>query len=243
MRHRRFYALLLMVSLAGPVAGQHEARHVERILKRYTDKFERAREADGLSSVSYEGTVEQAGETHRFVLRKKRPNSIRYRLETPGGSVICGYNGREGWKRIETEAGVDIGPLAPAALELLRQEANFESPLFRHLEKPDVRIKLSGTERVGEANCHVLLAFKRGEPIFRYFLEIETSRLLRRDQIGPEGETELETYYRDYREVDGFPFAFEVENRVDGEVRSRTRIDSVRVNPGILSFYFEIPEE
>ena len=34
----------------------------------------------------------------------------------------------------------------------------------------------------------------------------------------------------------------EIENLVDGESVSLVKIESITVNPGILSFYFEVPK-
>jgi hypothetical protein len=62
------------------------------------------------------------------------------------------------------------------------------------------------------------------------------------DHLGADGELSIQTLYRDYREVEGFPFAFEIDTRVDGETRSLAKVKNIDVNPGILSFYFTKPK-
>ncbi|MEM8867957.1 MAG: hypothetical protein AAGC73_06785, partial [Verrucomicrobiota bacterium] len=74
-----------------------------------------------------------------------------------------------------------------------------------------------------------------------YTLGMGTGYILKRTRFDAKGDVWLETTYFDYRMVGGFPFAFVVENRMDGELVNRTEIENVVVNPGILSFYFNKP--
>jgi hypothetical protein len=60
-------------------------------------------------------------------------------------------------------------------------------------------------------------------------------------QIDSDGSDGLETSYRDYREVDGYQFAYEIENRIGDQLLSLVEIDTIKVNPGLLNFYFERP--
>ena len=76
----------------------------------------------------------------------------------------------------------------------------------------------------------------------RYYLDLETAHIVRVDHLGADGELSIQTLYRDYREVEGFPFAFEIETRVNGETKSLAKVNSIDVNPGILSFYFAKPK-
>jgi hypothetical protein len=70
-----------------------------------------------------------------------------------------------------------------------------------------------------------------------------TAHVVRVDQLDAEGELSIQTLYRDYQEVEGFPFAFEIETRVGGETRSLAKVNKIDVNPGLLSFYFAMPND
>jgi hypothetical protein len=175
------------------------------------------------------------------LMRKKRPNSIRYRLSAGETSIICGYNGRSGWQRAKVSGEVTIEDLAANQLAALRAEADFDSPLFRHLEKSWNVISLVGNEQIGDEHVSVLEVEKFGKPFARYYLNSRSGLIMKRVQIHPDGTLGLETQYRDYREVDGYQFAFEVENRIGEEQVSLVKIETIDVNPGLLSFYFEKP--
>jgi hypothetical protein len=175
-------------------------------------------------------------------MHKKRPDSIRYRLSDGGASVVCSYNGRVGWQRIsDAERKVTIQTLSNSELSSMRDEASFDSPLFRHLEKPMNQFTISGNEKIGEALAYVLELREHGKLTARYYLDSRSGLLLKRESLAEDGAVLLETSYRDYRPVDGYSFAFEVENRVGDQQISLINVHSILLNPGLLNFYFEMP--
>jgi hypothetical protein len=223
------------------MADSGDALAVQRILERYTETLGGARAVAALSSLSIEGSQVQGGTSYQFLLRKKRPNSIRYRLSAGETSIVCGFNGRQGWQRTKVGGEVTIEDLSADQISVLRDEANFDSPLFRHLEKSWNQITLVGNEQLDDTHVNVLEVKKFGKPFARYYLNSRSGLILKRVSINPDGTLGLETQYRDYREVDGCQFAFEVENRLGDQQVSLVKIETIEVNPGLLSFYFEKP--
>jgi hypothetical protein len=230
-----------MSSAFGAFAQSSDALAVQRILERYTETLGGPRAVAALSSLSIEGTQVQGGTSYQFLMRKKRPDSIRYRLNAGETSIVCGYNGRQGWQRTKVGGEVTIADLSTDQLAALREEADFDSPLFRHLEKSWNVISLVGNEQIDDTHVTVLEIKKFGKPFARYYLNSRSGVILKRVQILSDGTLGLETLYRDYRKVDGYQFAFEVENRVGDEQVSLVQIETIEVNPGLLSFYFEKP--
>lgn len=226
-----------------PLLGyaQSDAYALQRILQRFTELYGGFRDADALASISVEGTIEQDGGTYDFMLRKKRPYSMRYRLSNESMSIVTGYNGSVGWKRIEVDGVVAVESLDAESTSLLRKKARFESPLFRHLEKRGTDISLFERTTFAERSVYVLEVIESSEQKRHYYMDVLNAHVLRMDTFDAQGRILEQSIYRDYREVDGFPFAFEIENRVGDAVVSRVEIESVDVNPGLLSFYFEEP--
>ena len=227
-----------------PIYGlaQEDAFTLESVLQRFTKAYGGFRDADALSSLSVEGTILQNGQTFDFLMRKKRPHSMRYRLSNESNSIITGYDGSQGWIRTKNNQEVSIDLLDQEARRKIRDQSRFDSPLFYHLQKREYQIELIERTSLDERSVLVLEVIEYDSEASRYYLDLETAHIVRVDHLGADGELSIQTLYRDYREVEGFPFAFEIETRVNGETKSLAKVNSIDVNPGIFSVYFAMPK-
>ena len=238
------YILVYLLYLL-PIHGfaQEDAFTLESVLQRFTKAYGGFRDAGALSSLSVEGTILQNGQTFDFLMRKKRPHFMRYRLSNESNIIIAGYDGSLGWIRTKNNQEVSIDLLDQGASRKIRGLSRFDSPLFYHLQKRENQIELIERITLDERSVLVLEVLEYDSETSRYYLDLETARIVRVDHLDTDGELTIQTLYRDYREVEGFPFAFEVETRVNGETKSLAKVNSIKVNPGILSFYFAKPKD
>ncbi len=242
MRFQLIAWFFCIVSYGGVLSAQSDAFAMQRALQRYTEAYGGERDADALSSISIEGFQIQGGETYSFLMRKKRPDMIRYRLSLGDSSVVAAYNGKIAWMQTNVAGTETTRALTKEEMSALKAEATFESPLFRHLEKRSNTIEMIGRAHVERGEAFVFEVEDSIGVRSRYYLDMRAPHILKRERLGEDDAVTMTTYYRDYREVDGFPFAFEIENRDGDEVLSLVKVDSITVNPGLLSFYFEMPE-
>jgi outer membrane lipoprotein-sorting protein len=221
--------------------GQSDGYSLLRILQRYTQAYGGVRDADALSSLSVEGTIVQDGQTFDFVMRKKRPDSMRYRLKSNQNSVLTGYNGQQAWMRVETNGEVSIQVLEGEAKRALQKQAQFDSPLFRHLETGENKLRLLEQTTLNGRGVYIIEVIDADQLVSHYYLDTATARLVCLNQMDADGELSIQTLYRDYREIEGYPFAYEIETIVRGETVSLAKVTMIDVNPGLLSFYFKPP--
>lgn len=215
---------------------------VERLLHRYTETYGGLREANRLASISIEGVQNQEGLNYNFNLRKKRPGMLHYQLKQGATVLTTVYDGQQGWLQIRQGSEVSVEELSGEPLKVVQDEARFESPLYRHMDNPGNRITLVGREQLGGLQA-VVLRVEEPSLTSLYYLHQDEALVLRIDRLNEAGEVVLQTLYRDYQEVDGYPFAHHIENRIQGETVSVTTVKSIVVNPGLLSFYFQKPSE
>lgn len=244
MPHKPFISLGILL-LCFPFLGlaqEGESYLLQRILKQYTEAYGGFIDADALTSLSVEGRIEQGRETFDFLMQKKRPYSFRYRLSSDQNTAITGYNGRDGWTRVETNGEVTIESLKGEDLYKLRDLARFESQLFRGLEKRENEIRFLKLDNLEGDAVYVLEVIAAKNSVSHYYLDTQKAYILRIDEIDEKGEIAQQTIYRYYREVGGFPFAHEVETRLGEQTLSLARVGEIHVNPGLLSFYFEKPK-
>ena len=123
-----------------------------------------------------------------------------------------------------------------------RYQSRFDSPLFYNPQKRENQIELIERIILDERSVIVLEVIEYDSEASHYYLDFETAHIVRVDHLDAEGNLSIQTLYRDYREVEGFPFAFEIETRVNGETKSLAKVNSIDVNPGIISVYFAKPK-
>lgn len=227
-----------------PIHGfaQEDAFTLESVLQRFTKAYGGFRDADTLTSLSVEGIILQNGQTFDFLMRKKRPHFMRYRLSNDYNSVIAGYDGSQGWILTKNNQEVSIDLIDQEAHRKIRDQSRFDSPLFFHLQKSEHQIELIERTSLDGRSVLVLEVIEYDSEASRYYLDFENTHIVRVDHLDADGEFSIQTLYRDYREVEGFPFAFEIETRVNGETKSLAKVNSIDVNPGIISVYFAKPK-
>ena len=134
-----------------------------------------------------------------------------------------------------------ISELEGPELEALICEADFEGPLLSAVSRSEVSIELLDPVVLEGQSVHRLELIDPDFPKLHYYICCDTYRMVRKDVLDQREAFCWRPYFRDYREVSGFPFPFEIENKRDGQPVSRTRITDVKVNPGQLSFFFRKP--
>jgi hypothetical protein len=227
--------------MSASLSAQTDAFAMQRALQEYTEAYGGGRDADALSSISIEGTQEQGGKVYDFILRKKRPNAIRYRLSYGDTSVATAFDGITGWMQTNSAEGEVTRKLSRKEVSALKKEAVFESPLFRHLENRSNRVEMLGRDQVDGRDVYVFLTREPNGRQSKYYLDARLPHILKTERLADDEIVEMTILYRDYRVVDGYPFAFEVETLKGDEVVSLVTVGSISVNPGLLSFYFKMP--
>lgn len=239
-----FKLLVLFYTLSSALTlGQSNRYELWIALERFSQTYGGGRDDAGLNSVLVEGQITQGEDQYDFILRKQRPNSIRYMQSRSGTSITFGYNGSSGWQLTSGDDGKEVRILNKSEIAILREEADFEGPLLRNFENYSNRIRLVRSDKINNEPVRVIEIDRINQQIMRYYLSEERSYILMRELFNSKGECILTTYYRDYRLINNLPFAFEVENFVGEERVSSAQISKVEVNHGILSFYFEKPND
>lgn len=149
------------------------------------------------------------------------------------GVIKQGFDGKAGWSQDPYQG---LRPLEGDELEKIKHQAIFNSELkWRELF---IKAELTGRQKVGEQDAYVIrLTGKDGTSVTRYY-DAATFLLLRADAVdeGPQGKIPIETFYTDYREVDGVKTAFQWTQKTPvgemiikiTEVKTGAEIDDAR---------------
>lgn len=191
-----------------------------------------------------------------FVMELARPRKMRFELQFAGQTAIQVYDGTNGWKLRPFLNRRVVEPYTAEEARMSSIQADLDGPLVDYAAK-GTKVELAGTEKVGDRDTYKLkLTMKDGVAIHVWidaqtFLEQKMEGQPRRlDGV----EHPVETYFRDYRAVNGLQIPFLLETSVLPVAQTalgtkdppvppeRTVIEKVVVNPTIDAAHFSKPE-
>jgi hypothetical protein len=153
------------------------------------------------------------------------------------GQLIEAYDGKTGWSMNPVQGSRD-----KSGQELL--QAKLASNFYReiNLDKLYPKMELKGIEKVGEKDAYVVIATPDGIPPETFYFDTVSGLLVRSDStaITPEGNTEIKTFYDDYRAVDGVKIPFKMRG-VLPQFELVTMLTEVINNPAISDTKFQKP--
>jgi hypothetical protein len=126
-------------------------------------------------------------------------------------------------------------------LEKLKAEATMN--LLLDPETYRLKIFLTGVEQVDSINCYVVKMVLPSGLRWRQYYSVETGFKLKeiKELYTQQGLFEQESFYSDYRNVDGLKYPFKIVQNM-GMQKLELNVSSIKLNTGISDEIFEIPE-
>jgi outer membrane lipoprotein-sorting protein len=178
-----------------------------------------------------------------FVVELKRPLKMHMTLVVQNLTMVRVYDGKTGWANNPFAGKMIPDTMADEDLKNIAEESDFDGPLVDYKRKGNL-IALAGKDKVGDKDAwRVRLTTKNGD--IRYYL-FDTNSFLLLKWEGKrhfEGrELPIESYFRDYRDVDGLKFAFEIASGASAsDLSQKIVIDKIELNPQIDDAEFAKP--
>ena len=175
-----------------------------------------------------------------FQVEMQRPGKMRERLTLNGKIIIRTTNGKAGWI---VNGDSDPAPLSSAILKNMAGGADFDGPLMDYRAKGN-RIELAGKETVGGKNAYKLIVTMLDGEVRNDFIDCESYLEIKWEgKLTSDGkESSVESFFRDYRKVDGIAYAFAIDSDTIGAPgKQEIRFQKVEVNPPEDRARFEKP--
>lgn len=192
------------------------------------------------------GTITFApGVAGPFTVERKRPLKMHMELTINGQSLIRVYDGKStGWVYNPFAPNAAVVPMTADDLRGIADEADFEGPFVDYKAKGN-QIEYAGKGEVeGVAAQKLKLTGKQGD--VSYFLfDASTGLILKWQGTRKLGDKDLpwETFFRDFREVDGLKYPFLVESAAVGSDQiQKIAAEKIEVNIPIDDARFGKPE-
>ena len=178
-----------------------------------------------------------------FTLQLKRPRKMRLDFLFDGQLVMQAYDGTQGWKRQPHLGRAGVEPLSEEEMESAAGQTDLDGPLVDFRAKGH-QVELLGHEEVeGRDTLKLAVTLATGTTRHLYldaetFLEVKVDGTRR----GGGKDRPMETFFRDYRPVEGLLIPHTLESRLEGAPSShKLVIESVELNPELPDALFTPP--
>lgn len=199
----------------------------EKVLNRYTSRVSKGTILIVQQNVT--GTVE--------VMQKAPDKALTVMMLTGFGEIRSGFDGTTAWVK---DPLTGLRDMKGNELAAQRRAANFSQG---NLRKSYTRVTTTGTMRVGEREAYVVEGVLPGSqtPDKLYF-DVQSGLLLRSDSLteSPQGKFQTETYYEDYRTIDGIKIPFTLRQTL-GAITFLTTLTEIRHNVVVDESVFRKP--
>ena len=204
---------------------------------------------EDIRSIRYKGRLVEPGAEIKFQILISQPDKGMI-ITSPGEnySQKLILNGDTAWQVVGTGDGErKVVPMSDADTASLAWSLRLHDTLRSlSLAGEQALDGLSAREIEFQGKpCIELTKLMPDGSEFLAILDKENLHLLKMEESAPgvDGMERVETLYGDHQKVSDVVFAFETEIIKFGETQNEAYIESVEINPGIISFLFAIPEE
>jgi len=171
----------------------------------------------------------------------KRPGKIRFETIFGGKTGIQAYDGHSGWY-IGMMGPGDAEKMPDESIKEMEENADWDGPLLDYKAKGHT-VELIGSEDIDGAPAFKLkVTLKSGDTKY-IFIDAETwlevKHISKTMQQG--AEIEVESYFSNYKTVDGVVMSFSLENKMGGQTVSQIGIDSIKFNIDVNDSLFAMP--
>lgn len=234
------FGLMVAVSVATAQSGNDVARDIARI---HVEAIGGVDRLNRLESLRAGGETVTGGQEMEFQLWARRPNAVRIEIEAQNLLMIQAWSGEgEPWLRAGGEGEARAMPSALA--DAFKLEAEFDDPLFRAEERGYV-LDYAGEDEVGSRPVVKLIATRSASDQSVLYLAADTYFIVRQDrvQLRPDGSrTETQTFYGDFRPVQGVILPHKIVVWAGEEKVSETVLNWMEANPPVDDELFAMPE-
>jgi hypothetical protein len=186
------------------------------------------------------GKMIQGGVEIPFIQFAKRPDKVRVEGTFQGLTFKQTYNGKEGWNTNPFAGINEPQPFSADELKSIRYQSDMDGMLWNWKEK-GYTVTSDGKEDMEGTSCFkVKLVTKEGDT-FTYYIDSESYIMIRSNtKVKVMGnETETDTYYSNYTQVEGMAVPGKVETKMNGQLMATIVVDKVEINIELNDSLFE----
>ena len=224
------------------IAQFTSAQTVEEIMNKLTIALGGSDKFKAIKTAVIKGKITMAGMEFPFTMSIIAEKAVRMEMEAMGMKVIQVYNQGKGWTINPVEGKTTAQELSGDELESLKDLVSLADDLVDYKAK-GYKVELLGSEKVEDVDTWKLKLIKTDSSSETYFLDKKSMLKIKTSTMEKEDGNEIETesFYSDFREMNGIKFPFNVIEKVGGEIIQEVAFESIELNIKMDEKIFDKP--
>lgn len=237
-----FFPMLLLVATLFTAATAF-AQTLDEVLQNHFQAIGQ-QQVTNLKSITFTGKVIVQGGMIEIPMSmtQKRPNMMKTESTFQSQQFIEAYDGKIGWSINPFAGQLEPQLMNEDQTRSTKLQADIDGALYNYAEK-GFKAELQGTEDMeGSKVYKIVLTNELGEQ-FTYYIDADSYVMLKsKSKIKVQGnDMESETYFSNYKQVEGIAFPYSMETKMQGQTVSQIVIEEVKLNPEIDNAIFAMP--
>jgi len=237
--NRKLFAL---VTLALPMMAA--AQTADEIVAKSLAARGGAEKIKAVQSQRISGTISFQGTDGPFVIELKRPLKLHMEVTLAGQTLVRVYNGKgAGWTVNPFAEDHSPQPMTAEDLKNINDEADFDGPLVDYKAKGN-QLELAGKEPVEGKDAFKIKMTRTNGDARTYFIDAASYQVVKWEGTTHVEDRDIvvENFLRDYRDVNGLQFPFEIDSdSPDTPQQRKITIDKIELDTRIDEARFGKP--
>ena len=212
-------SLVLLLTALASLPAIASAQTTDEIINKYIAARGGLAKIKAVQSERVSGTISFGpGAEGPFIVERKRPLKMHMEITVAGKTLIRSYDGKSsGWVYNPFGPNPAVLPMSEADMHGIEDESDFEGPFVDYKSKGN-KIEYVGKQDVeGKPAYKIKLTSKNGDTSF-FLFDTSTNLILKWEGTRKVGDKDVpwESYFRDFREMDGLRYPFLIESAAPG---------------------------
>jgi hypothetical protein len=194
-----------------------------------------------INTVLMTGTLVQ-NDVMPVKITRERPNFFLMESDVADITSFQGFDGQTAWWTIPWTGNPKPQLMPEDRAKEMSSRADFEGILY-HWKDKGHSVELAGTDTVENSPVYKFKITRKDGGVEFLFLDMKKFILLKRmySRVIRGQEVPIENFYRDYRPVQGFLFAFTQDMHFGGQPYNSLQLESIEVNKPVDAKMFKMP--
>jgi hypothetical protein len=241
MKTLKLFSIVLMMSFLN--AGH--AQTADEIIEKHVKAIGGREKLNAIKTVKMTGKLSVQGMEIQMTMYFRQPNSMRTESVVQGMTMVNAFDDKTktGW--YTNPMSGDKTPQKMNQEQTTSMEETSEmivGPLTNYKEKGGT-VDLIGKEDLEGTEVYKLMLTKRNKNVVYYFLDVSTYLILKETTKTKfeDKEIETESYYSNYKNINGVMLAGTQEEKEGGQLQSQINLDKIELDVPLLDELFVMP--